>query len=347
MKAFALDEVERDLQSAAAQLVIGPLAVSSADDAADRSTAGPVWSQLGGWTELRDHSCAAMTLFLEELARAVRPNAFFASAGLADPFVREALPELHKELVRGMSTVSLALDRNGTAGSVPDEATVLDLDLVDHVARLRDTGDGAVLEVYARDGVAAVAGEGLDLARRPWRVDLTGARPVVTGELSVSQRRRASTECVLAVCADIVGAAAEILRTSVAYAMTREQFGRPIGAFQAVQHRLVAVAVAVERARAATHAAAMAVDDRRGPQMESRATHVAKLAANRAARAAADNGVQVHGGIGFTWENPLHLHVRRAAAGRGLCGDSAWHVRAIADLDDIPPDTERQTRRTI
>ena len=104
----------------------------------------------------------------------------------------------------------------------------------------------------------------------------------------------------------------------------------PIGSFQAIQHKLAEMSLALERATAAVHYAAMSVDaddvDR------TRACHVAKAAAGVAARRILKDGIQIHGGIGYTWEHDLHLYLRRATGDEYLLGTTGWHHDRIAAL---------------
>jgi alkylation response protein AidB-like acyl-CoA dehydrogenase len=121
-----------------------------------------------------------------------------------------------------------------------------------------------------------------------------------------------------------------ILDTTVAYAKEREQFGRPIGSFQALQHRLADCYLAVERADALAWfaIATVAEDDPRLPVAAS----MAKSAAGDCQRLLTRDGLQLHGGIGFTWEHDLHLWLKRAAAGELLLGTSAAHRARLAGL---------------
>ena len=103
----------------------------------------------------------------------------------------------------------------------------------------------------------------------------------------------------------------------------------PIGSFQAIQHKLADMSLVLERATAAVHYAAMTVDaddDDRG-----KACHVAKAAAGEAARRILKDGIQIHGGIGYTWEHDLHLFLRRATADEYLLGTTGWHHDRLAD----------------
>jgi alkylation response protein AidB-like acyl-CoA dehydrogenase len=117
------------------------------------------------------------------------------------------------------------------------------------------------------------------------------------------------------------------------YAKQREQFGVPIGSFQATKHKFADMLLLLERARATAYFAALTIaedDDRR-----SLATSMAKAAAADAATKIGKEGIQVHGGIGFTWEHDMHLYVRRAKSSSLLFGTAATHRARVADLIGI------------
>jgi alkylation response protein AidB-like acyl-CoA dehydrogenase len=134
----------------------------------------------------------------------------------------------------------------------------------------------------------------------------------------------------VAFAAEMVGTARWLNQAAIAYAKERVQFDVPIGSFQAIQHKLADVSLAFERAWSAVYYAAMCIDA--GDPDAVRATHVAKVAAGAAATRAAKDGIQVHGGIGYTWEHDLHLYIRRAYASEHMLGTSAWHHDRLADL---------------
>jgi len=127
--------------------------------------------------------------------------------------------------------------------------------------------------------------------------------------------------------AEMLGAARRCLDTSVAYAKVREQFGQPIGAFQAIRHKCAEMLLEVENAHAATYYAAWALDADAddGPLAAS----VAKAYVGDAARKVCGEAIQVHGGIGFTWEYDLHLYVKRAKALEAMYGDADHHRELI------------------
>jgi alkylation response protein AidB-like acyl-CoA dehydrogenase len=131
-----------------------------------------------------------------------------------------------------------------------------------------------------------------------------------------------------AVAAELTGVAAKLLDVSVAYAKTRHQFGKPIGSFQAIKHKLVDMYVAVETARAASWDALWAAD--LDPAAFPLAAAQAKAIASESAVFVAAEAIQVHGGIGFTWEHPAHLYYRRAVTSELLFGSPAEHRDRVA-----------------
>jgi alkylation response protein AidB-like acyl-CoA dehydrogenase len=214
----------------------------------------------------------------------------------------------------------------GTKAFVLDGATA---DLVLVAARVGD-------EV----GLFAVEGSALGLTREPLAtVDLT--RAVARLELDrVAATRiagdigavlgRAGDLAAAALSAEQVGGAAAALEMAVEYAKIRVQFDRPIGSFQAIKHRCADLLLAVESGRSAAFfaAALLADDDPEGPVAASVAQAWCSSAYSRASR----ENIQIHGGIGYTWECDAHLHLRRATASDVLLGAPAAHRARIADL---------------
>ena len=127
---------------------------------------------------------------------------------------------------------------------------------------------------------------------------------------------------------DALGAAARLLDMTVSYAGQREQFGAPIGSFQAVKHHCADMAVAVEAGRATLWAAALALDTA-SAAARSRAASAAAAYAKSAAAKVAGTALQVHGGIGFTWEHDLHLFLRRIKVDEAFNGSVAEHRAAL------------------
>ena len=130
------------------------------------------------------------------------------------------------------------------------------------------------------------------------------------------------------IAAEAVGGAARTLDLTVEYASTRHQFGRPIGSFQAVKHMCADMLLQLEAARSAAYYAMWAVETRAPDQ--ALAAAVAKTYASDAFHSCAATCVQVHGGIGFTWEHPAHRYLKRAKADQLMFGDAAWHLEQVA-----------------
>jgi hypothetical protein len=128
---------------------------------------------------------------------------------------------------------------------------------------------------------------------------------------------------------DSIGAAARLLEMTVAYAGQREQFGVPIGSFQAVKHHCANMALAVEAGRSTVWAGALALDTAATAAQRSRAASSAAAYAKAAATEVAGTALQVHGGIGFTWEHDLHLLLRRIKVDAAMDGTVAEHRAAL------------------
>jgi acyl-CoA dehydrogenase len=179
--------------------------------------------------------------------------------------------------------------------------------------------DGEVLVTVAPGGpgVDVTAHQPLDLTATVGALTLTEA----TGEMLAdgadlrNALRQARGHALLAVAADSVGVGARALAMATEWACEREQFGRPIGSFQAISHRCADILVALEGARSQIMAAAETEEDESDYLVD-----LAAAAAFDAAVAATEGAVQIHGGLGFTWEHPVHLLLRRAAANAVLVG---------------------------
>jgi alkylation response protein AidB-like acyl-CoA dehydrogenase len=143
---------------------------------------------------------------------------------------------------------------------------------------------------------------------------------LLTGEDALRARDIVRAERATALAAECAGGADRILALTTAYAQERQQFGRPIGGFQAVKHKLASVLALVEHSRTAWQVAAAGLVDG-GPRMVEHAALAKAYCGDAFVRAASD-GIQVHGGIGFTWEHPAHLYFKRAVVNAGLVWSS-------------------------
>jgi alkylation response protein AidB-like acyl-CoA dehydrogenase len=270
----------------------------------DDTAADSLWKHLSEWLELGRGPLVDLCLFLEEMGAVVAPGPFFATATLWAP---------------------LGLDDSGTVAFVNDETMpyALEADRADRVAVV--TLDQRIIAVDSAS-LELRPVETIDWTRRLF--DISAAE--TTGQLVAADPEALMERAWVALAAELVGTARTLLQKSVAYAKERRQFDRPIGSFQAIQHKLADMALAHEQAWSAVYYAAMAIDA--GDPDRHRAAHVAKIMAGEAAKRAAKDGIQIHGGIGYTWEHDLHLFIRRAYGSEHLFGTADWHRDRLADL---------------
>jgi alkylation response protein AidB-like acyl-CoA dehydrogenase len=252
---------------------------------------------------------------------------------------RELLPGLAEGRTRAsLATGDVRVEalRDGDDWLLSGEAGhVLDGHSADLVIVPARTGAGVGL--FAVPGHAAgFARRGLptlDRTRRLARLSLGDVRlpgAALLGDDAAGEAAFARTldlACV-ALAAEQVGGAQRCLDLSVAYAREREQFGRPIGSFQSIKHTCADMMVRVEAARSAAYWAgcAAAQDD---PELAVLAS-AAKATASEAYFACAGDAIQVHGGVGFTWEYDVHLYFKRARASESFLGEPAWHRERVA-----------------
>jgi alkylation response protein AidB-like acyl-CoA dehydrogenase len=134
----------------------------------------------------------------------------------------------------------------------------------------------------------------------------------------------------VSISAEICGVAQRVLDITVEYAKLREAFGKSIGSYQGVKHKCADMLVEIENAKSLTYYAAWAVDE--GDPEAQIAVSMAKAAASDAGRKVCAAGIQLHGGIGMTWEHDLHLYLKRAKADEVAFGDATWHRERIARI---------------
>jgi alkylation response protein AidB-like acyl-CoA dehydrogenase len=225
----------------------------------------------------------------------------------------------------------------GTAEQVIDGHTA---DLLILPARLAASGLSVIAVVRGdHPGLLRTPLPTMDATRRLARVELSAdaatSVDVAPADLlgrpgdSLALMRRVLARAAAALASEQVGVAERCLDMSVDYAKTRVQFGRPIGSFQAIKHRCADMLVDVESARAASWYAAWAAEF--APDEEGAAASLAKAWCSEACYRAAAECIQVHGGIGFTWEHDAHIAFKRARASEALFGTPTVHREAIAE----------------
>ena len=182
------------------------------------------------------------------------------------------------------------------------------------------------------DGVGITEQNSLDSTRKLFRVELDGTHVEPLAD-KPEEIARAYATIVTAVAAENVGVAQRAMEMAVAYAGDRKQFDRPIGAYQAVSHRCAQMLLEVEGARSLSYWAAWALDHE--PSTALRAASMAKAYASDAGYRVTASALQVHGGIGFTWEHDLHFFLKRAKANAYAFGDARWHRDRVAELAGV------------
>jgi alkylation response protein AidB-like acyl-CoA dehydrogenase len=294
---------------------------------------------------------AELAVVLEEAGRALVPEPVLLSAVLGVRTVLAASPgEVPDELVAGVVEGRLV----ATVATEPHAQA--DLDVSEEAGALRLTGRiGRVLLGASADLVVVSAGppggeslyladvreeavvgrrplEVLDLTRRQATVELLAAPAyLVAGpERTVAVLAELGTLQRIALAAEHVGMVDAMLDLTRTYATQRHQFGRALASFQVIKHRLADVLVDLERARSAARYAAAVFDQ--DPASAALPSAVAAAVATDAVIRVAHETVQLHGGIGFTWEHPAHYYVRRALADEAVFGSARSHRALVAEL---------------
>ena len=226
---------------------------------------------------------------------------------------------------------TLAAESDGD-GLVLDGEKVLVPDAASADFFLVATADGRrhVVEAGA-EGLTVVPETALDLTRRFSSLRLDGVRVAAADTLPGADADYWPVfhrVCVM-LAAESTGVAQRALEMSVAYAKDRQQFGRPIGAYQAVSHRCAQMLLETENSRSAVYGAAWAADAE--PESLPLAASMAKAYASDAGWRVPDAAIQVHGGIGFTWEHDLHFFLKRGRTNAAIFGDAKWHRERVAD----------------
>ena len=295
----------------------------------DPTVADALWDRLRDFAPLASGPLTDLCLFAEETGFVAAPGPFFATTALFAPVLAATSDERREAAFAGEATGTVALaGANGVwrVNEEPAKCFVPELDRVEWVAVV---GPGPTVSVLPADRLPIRLLSTVDWSRRLFEVDtreLGGVSVAVDSDALDAVVRRAT----VALAAEMVGTARRLFDMALEYAKQRIQFDRPIGSFQAIQHRLAELSLAVERADAAVQYAAMTVD---ADSVDARrATHVAKAAAGAAATRAAKDSIQVHGGIGYTWEHDLHLFIRRAYGSESWLGTTAWHHDQLAAL---------------
>ena len=269
-----------------------------------------------------------LVILVEELGYALAPTPFLSNAAAGLVLAHAGSEEQRERWLPGIA----AGEARGTVGQLRDgEAKLVpDADSAAVIVLLDENGEGSVVEAPEAE-VEPV--ETIDLTRRFARVRADGGESL-TAEAGPGRDRIAT-----AVAAEAVGVAQRALEMAVEYARERHQFGRPIGAYQAVSHRCAQMLLETESARSTAYYAAWAADSE--PPTLPVAASMAKAYASDAGWRVTASALQVLGGIGFTWEHDLHFFLKRARTDAQLYGSARDHRDRVAELSGLPREAAR------
>jgi alkylation response protein AidB-like acyl-CoA dehydrogenase len=311
-----------------------------------------------------------LTVVLEEMGRVVMPGPFFSTVLLGGLTLAEGGSEAQREhwvprIVAGDARVTLALTeeavgwdaaavqlkasrhRNGFALTgtklfVPDAGAADLLIVAARTAKPTGEAPGHGVSLFAipagTGGLSSTPLPMMDQTRKLSEVTLSH---VVVGEDALvgplhggwPVLARVLDRAAVGLCAEMCGGAQRLLDMCTEYAKVRVAFGKPIGAYQAIKHKCADLLVLVENAKSITYYAAWAVDS--SPAEVPLAAAMAKAYVSDAFRRAAADAIQIHGGIGFTWEHDAHLYFKRAKSSEMLLGDATLHRERVAQLIDL------------
>jgi alkylation response protein AidB-like acyl-CoA dehydrogenase len=294
-------------------------------------------------------------LVLEELGRALTVSPFFGSCVMAatliqalddDAISSDLLPAIASGESVGavalaedtgswrLDDVTLAASGAGDAWTLDGHKSfVLDGATADTLLVVARTPEGPAIFLVdpAATGLERTAMTTMDLTRKLARLEFsaTPARLLATGEAAQAAVASMLDLSAIALAAEAVGGNQKVLDMAVDYAKVREQFGRPIGSFQAIKHKCASMLVDVESSRSAAYYALWAAST--GHDEVPIVAPLVKAHCVDTYLAGAGENIQIHGGIGFTWEHPAHLYLKRAKSSQVLLGDSDLHRQLLAD----------------
>jgi alkylation response protein AidB-like acyl-CoA dehydrogenase len=324
-----------------------------------------VWAQMAGELGLQSltipeeyggqgYTYVELTVVLEEMGRALLAAPFFSTVALATNTIlhsgdEQAKKDLLPGIASGETIATLAFtEPNGRWDTTGIEATatrsgdgwtidgtkmfVLDGHVANLILVAARTGDGISLFRVEGDaeGLTRTPLATMDQTRKQAKLEFSGTPATLLGEENGGEAvlRRVLDLAAVALAAEQVGGAQKVLDMSVQYAKDRVQFGRPIGSFQAIKHKCADMLLEVESAKSAAYYAAWCAAELNDELPE--VACLAKAYCSEAYFHSAAENIQIHGGIGFTWEHPAHLYFKRAKSSELLFGDPTYHRELLA-----------------
>jgi len=309
-----------------------------------------------------------LVVLMEEMGRSVVPGPFFSTVLLGGLSIREGGTEAQRKawlpkIASGEARATLAwmepsaelgargitleaaargggFTLNGTKLFVHDAHTADAIIVAARTASGTNPEEGVSLFLVPKGarGLSVTLLPTMDQTRKLCEVTL--ADVAVGAEALMGQAgsgwaplARVIDRATVGLCAEMCGGAQKVLDMTVEYAKIRQAFGRPIGSYQGVKHKAADMLVDVENSKSITYYAAWAMDE--GIAEGPLAVSMAKAYVSDAYRRVAGAGIQLHGGIGFTWEHDLHLYFKRAKGSEFTFGDASWHRERVAQLVNL------------
>ena len=368
---FELNETQRLFQRSARELFAHECPLTLVREMIEKNEpySDVVWNKLveQGWTGLifgeedggLGLGMVEMAVAFEEMGRALVPGAFLSTVALAGSLIEKACsPEYRSSrlqaICEGRSKATVALLEESASWD-PDAVSlgavavdggfklngkklfVSDASVSNLIITVARAGSNLLLAfVDAKSpGISVTAMPGMDASRSLAAVEfndvIVNASDIITdGAKTRAALEHALNVATLALSAEMVGGMEWLLEASVEYAKTRKQFGKPIGQFQAVQHHCANMLLMTESARSAVYYAAWMMGN--SPEEATLAVSMAKTYASDGYREVGNLAVQVHGGIGFTWDENVHFYYKRSKASEVMFGDATYHRERIACL---------------
>jgi alkylation response protein AidB-like acyl-CoA dehydrogenase len=322
---FDLTDDQRDIRRTARDFLAARYTPEKIRAIALDGQPDPYWDDIVelGWLDVAELGIVELAVLAEELGYALAPS----------PLAAQWAAQLLHPGLEGRGTVAM-WDAGGGADPETPTLSVADGRLTG-VKIAVPNADVADTLVVTAEGGRHFAVAASDATIEPARA-LDTTRPLFTvrfdgtpaSEIDGDHFGRAWHAIAVMAAAESVGVAARVTHTTVEYAKERKQFGRAIGSYQAVSHACAQMFLETEGARSVTLWAAWALDH--DPDTAFMAANCAKAYASDAAVNVARSALQVHGGIGFTWEHDLHLFLKRAEANAHAFGDAGWHRQQVA-----------------
>ena len=368
---FELNETQRLFQSSARELFAQECPPQLVREMIEKNEpySEAVWNKLveQGWTGLifseedggLGLGMVEMAVAFEEMGRALVPGAFLSTVALAGSLIEKACSPVYRAtrlqaICEGRSKATVALLEESASWN-PDAVTmtatpveggyklsgiklfVSDASVADCIITAVRAGSGLALAFVDRKapGMSIKPMPGIDVTRPLAAISFHDVIVDIEDVMTDSAKARGAIDhalnvATLALSAEMVGGMQLLLEASVEYAKTRKQFGKPIGQFQAVQHHCANMLLLTESARSAIYYAAWMMGN--DPEHAPLAVSMAKAYVSDGYREVGNLAVQVHGGIGFTWDENVHFYYKRAKASELMFGDATYHRERIASL---------------